>query len=37
MVILLLAANFLEEEFMQDSLGAQSDSLGAPPEAIEAA
>jgi hypothetical protein len=28
---------FLEEEFMQDFLGAQSDKLGAPPEVIEAA
>ena len=28
---------FLEEEFMEDLLGAQSDGLGASPEVIEAA
>ncbi len=28
---------FLEEEFMQDLLGGQSDRLGASPEMIEAA
>ncbi len=36
-VILVLAAIFLEEEFMQDLFGAQSDRLGASPEAIAAA
>ncbi len=37
-VIMLLGANFFwEEGFMQDLFGAQSDRLGASPEAIEAA
>ncbi len=36
MAVLVLAEFFLEEEFMRDLLGSQTDRLSASPEVIEA-